>query len=92
MSHNKENEQIFEALVSLERNYKLRSEARDGGVKINGFTILIQPWCYVIFKPTDIEKEPQYKGEELVKIIPETTKLRRVYIDMALNSQSWTYY
>lgn len=89
----RENQLIFEALVSLERNYKLRAEAMKAeGVKINGFTMLKRTWCYIILKPTDIGKQPQYKGEELVKIIPETIKLRRVYVDMALKSQSWTYY
>lgn len=86
-----ENELIVDAIKKIDRDYKLKAKAYDldSGVDVNGFNLFKDTWCWVIYKPTDIKKEPEYKGEPLVKVVPDTID----YDDMetVLNLQGWLY-
>ena len=59
------------------------------GVEMNGFILRHCAEGVEVWKPTDIGKDPQYKGEPLLKIIPFTVATGRV-IDI-LECQRWTY-
>lgn len=59
------------------------------GVELNGYKFQRETWCWLIWKPTDIDIQPEYKGEPLVKIVPNTVEINR--IAEILNAQPWTY-
>lgn len=86
-----ENELIVDAIKKIDRDHRLMSKAFDidGGVYLNGFCFYKDVWCWVIFKPTDIKKQPEYRGEPLVKVVPDLID----YDDMetVLNLQGWVY-
>ena len=90
-----ENNLIIQAIKFLEkapyhdRKLYLEDYIKGNGAKINGFTILRKTWCWIIFKSTDIGKNPEYKGEPLCKVVPRFTNFNK--IDVVLNSQPWTY-
>ena len=66
------------------------SDLREDGIKVGGVTIQKTLWAYLIWKPTDLGEQPQYKGEPVLKIVP-------VFIDdedriaTILDAQMWTY-
>lgn len=65
-------------------------ELRTGkGASYNGFTFKESAWCWIVLKPTDIEKEPQYKGEPLCKVVPINVSIDK--IPVILDAQPWTY-
>lgn len=89
-----ENEVIKESIMFLEKApYKERKQYikdyHKDGVDINGYTIQCDTWCWLIWKPTDMGENPEYKGELLVKVVPRNIDLNK--IDVVLNAQSWTY-
>ena len=90
-----ENNHIIQAIKFLEkapyseRKPYLEDYIRGNGAEINGFTILREIWCWIIWKPTDIGKNPEYKGEPLCKVVPRFTPFDK--IDEVLDSQPWTY-
>ena len=95
IQENKENKLIVDAL-NLLNNGKFRDkkpfldELRKGSTTINGFMFQQTEWCWIIWKPTDFEEEPQFKGEALVKIVPRfVTEQKRIKI--ILKNQSWIY-
>lgn len=86
-----ENKIIKETIYFLEKApYRERKPfMRDyygRGVEMNGFIIQKDGWCWLIWKPT---KNPAYKGEPLVKVVPQNVELEK--IDIVLNAQSWSY-
>ena len=93
MNRQQENKAIIDAINLLEngqyRDKKPYLKAiRNGGASINGFVFEQSDWCWIVWKPTDIDKNPEYKGEPLAKVVP------RVYIrdiGAILDAQSWTY-
>lgn len=86
-----ENELIVDAIKKIDHDHKLMAKAIDTveGVSINGFAIYKDVWCWVIYKPSDIKKQPEYRGEPLVKVVPDIID----YDDMetVLNLQGWVY-
>jgi len=90
-----ENNHIIQAIKFLEkapyreRKPYLEDYIRGNGAEINGFTILREMWCWIIQKPTDIDKNPEYKGEPLYKVVPRLTDFDKM--DVVLDSQPWTY-
>ena len=95
MSRSTENICIMKAIDEFENGHSnkrveyLKALYSDEGCSLNGFRFLRQPWCYIVFKHTDISKEPQFKGEDLVKVIPRFTIIEK--IPDVLDSQPWTY-
>lgn len=57
------------------------------GVSYNGFTFNRDAWCWIVWKPTDINRDPQYKGDPLYKVIPRNAS----DISKVLDAQPWTY-
>lgn len=72
----------------------LRSE---DGALINGFRFQQDTWCWLVWKPTSIEKDPQWKGEPLYKVVPEGSVYGRKgsekleNIAKILDLQNWMY-
>lgn len=65
-------------------------ELRDGkGASFNGFIFQKELWCWLVWKPTDMDEQPQFKGESLVKIIPDNVEIEK--IPDVLDAQAWTY-
>lgn len=94
MNKMKENKIIKEAIRFLENApYRERKpymkDYHGDGVEINGFVIIKDVWCWIIFKPTDIWEHPEFKGESLVKVVPRTVSFDN--IEKVLELQSWTY-
>ena len=90
-----ENNLIIQAIKFLEeapyskRKPYLEDYIRGNGAEINEFIIQRETWCWLIWKPTDIGKQPQYKGEPLCKVVPRFTDFDK--IETVLDSQPWTY-
>lgn len=89
-----ENEIIKESIMFLkEAPYRERKQYikdyHGRGVEINGFTIQMDVWCWIIWKPTDFSKNPEYNGEPLCKVVPRFTELDK--IGDVLDTQAWTY-
>lgn len=61
-----------------------------GNVTIEGYTIEKELWCWVVWKPTDIGKNPEFKGEPLVKVVPRLY-LNKEDIKAVLDAQPWNY-
>lgn len=89
-----ENQIIVNALKFLEKG-KFRERKpyikpfREMGVELNGYTFKKELWCYLIWKSTDLGKQPQFKGEPLVKVIPVNVPFDKM--EVVLNAQPWTY-
>lgn len=90
-----ENELIVDAIKFFKYgNYSERKPYLDKlyageGVSYNGFTFNVNPWFWIIWKPTDIEKEPQYKGDPPYKAIPDNVPIDKM--TTVLDAQPWTY-
>lgn len=91
-----ENQRIIDAIILLnqgkysERRVHLQEMSKNGSTTINGFNFVQDIWCWVVFKPTDIVKNPEYKGEPLCKVIPRNITDPRK-IETVLKCQSWLY-
>lgn len=48
-------------------------------------------YCWLIWKETDISKDPQWKGEPLLKVIPKFTLRTEMEIKQCLDLQGWAY-
>ena len=94
----KENEIISEVISDMERSLYHASKKYDiklkplmnEGVEINGFTFIKDTWAWIIFKPTDLDKQPEYKGKPLVKIVPMFVDDKENIVTI-LKAQHWTY-
>ena len=64
-------------------------ELRDGKVEYNGFTFQKDLWCWLVWKETDICTQPQFKGEHLLKVIPDTVPVENIHD--VLDAQPWMY-
>lgn len=89
-----ENKVIKESIMFLEKApYKERKQyLKDyytNGANINGYKIQCDTWCWLIWKPTNSEENPEYKGEPLVKVVPRNIDLNK--INIVLNVQPWIY-
>ena len=89
-----ENETIIQTLYFLEHGkFSERKpyihDYMNNGVKLNGFVFQKDTWCYLIWKPTDIAKDPRFKGEPLYKAIPDNVDWKDM--ETVLNAQRWTY-
>lgn len=101
----KESMNIAEVIQMLEdgpweeRKKYLKDLRSEDGALINGFRFQDKIWCWIVWKPTSIEKEPQYKGEPLYKVVPEETvsarkgpgKGKLENITKILDLQYWLY-
>ena len=75
----------------LARDY-LKERLETGSCKVGGFDFQEDVYCWVIWKPTDIRKYPEYNGEPLHKILPSTTAhLTREQMETILDAQPWCY-
>ncbi len=91
---NDENYKIQEAIKffkygKFSEKKKYISELYSNGTSFNGFTFVKDSWCWIIWKPTDIAKNPEYKGEPLCKVIPDTVPITNIF--KVLDAQPWTY-
>jgi len=90
-----ENNLIIQAIKFLEkapyhdRKQYMEDYTIGSGVEINDFIIQRETWCWLIWKPTDIGKNPEYKGEPLCKVVPRFTEFDKM--NVVLDSQPWTY-
>ena len=89
-----ENKIIADTIRFLENgNYhdrkKYLKDYHSGGVNLNGFIIQRKVYCWLIWKPTDFNKKPEYKGEPLLKVVPNTIDMNQ--IEKVLNMQHWNY-
>ncbi len=95
MDNQKENMEITEAIKFFkqgkfgERKPYIEKLFKGNTVEYNGYTFQKELWCWVVWKKTDIGKEPQFKGEPLYKVIPETVPIKN--IPAVLDEQPWTY-
>ena len=99
----KESMKIAEVIQMLEdgpleeRVKHLKDIHSEDGALINGFRFKNKIWCWVIWKPTDMVKQPQYKGEPLYKVVPAETVYARKgsekleNIAKILDLQYWMY-
>ena len=90
----KENKTIVETLKFLEKGRyhdkkQYLEDFHNNGVELNGYTFKKDVWCFLVWKSTDIEDNPEFKGEPLLKIIPRFTEWDKM--EDVLNAQSWTY-
>ena len=96
MTRKEENEKIIEAIEFFdkgkfnERKPYIHDLLKGKSVSYNGFRFQKDTWCWIILKPTDIEKEPGYKGEPLCKAIPAWSGIR-MNTEAILNAQPWVY-
>ena len=94
MTNNKENKIIADTIRFLEkgkyaeRKQYLKDYYHDG-VYLNGFIIQREMYCWLIWKPTDFNEDPQYKGEPLLKIVPRIIDMEN--IEKVLKLQAWHY-
>ena len=94
MNKQKENEKIQEAIKFFKhapfrerKPYLL--QLREKGAEYNGFVFQEDAWCWFVWKPTDPDTQPQFKGESLVKVIPRTVPIDK--IPDILDAQPWMY-
>ena len=93
-----ENESQVIAEIILTLQHPRTKEGRDqyhmaftsDGVKIKGYEFRRFTYCFVVWKPTDFQKDPQWKGEPLCKIVPDTI-LTKQQIETILEAQPWLY-
>ena len=89
-----ENEKIIDSIKFFtrgkyrERKPYLSSLLKGEVVSYNGFDFQRDTWCWIVWKPTDIGENPQYKGKPLCKVIPRN---EFVDVDAVLNAQQWIY-
>lgn len=95
MNRQKENELIKETINFLtngkfkERSPYIKTLASGATINLNGFAFGKELYCWIIWKPTDEEKEPQYKGEPLYKCVPFNVPIKNIPI--VLDAQPWKY-
>ena len=79
------------AIDDLENNRSKYEHVPGWGcaVKVNGYIFDVEGLCWYVYKPTDMDIDPQYKGEPLVKVVPTTARIDA--IPAILNAQPWTY-
>ena len=91
----KENKAIADAIMLFEHGqYREKKEyirelKKGNAVQLNGFTFCLDTWIYQIWKETDLGKQPQFKGEPLVKVVPKDVPYKN--IPKVLNAQCWMY-
>ena len=91
----KENVTIMKAIEFFtkgkfsERKPFLKEAYSNKGALYNGFRFNKEVWCWIVWKPTNIDSAPQYKGESLCKVIPDTVPIEN--IPDVLEAQPWTY-
>lgn len=69
----------------------LKERMEKGRCKVDGFEFKNDVWCWVILKPTDIRRNPEYKAELLAKVVPNIAPLTREQIETILDAQPWCY-
>lgn len=88
-----ENKKIAKAIRLLEdgqwreRKEYLYQIQKEGSCFIDGFEFQKEAYYWVVWKPTDIEKDPQWKGESLYKVVPRTDLIENQIINI-LDNQS----
>ena len=64
------------------------------GAKIEGYIYQKEAFCWLIWKPTDLRKNPEWKGEPLLKEVPDNVvSYGRSINDIikVLEAQPWVY-
>lgn len=95
MNRQKENELIQETINFLtngkfkERSPYIKTLASGATISLNGFAFGKELYCWIIWKSTDEEEEPQYKGEPLYKCVPFNVPIKNIPI--VLDAQPWKY-
>lgn len=74
----------------LAREYR-EERIQKGRFKVDGFEFEHDVWCWIVWKPTDISRNPEYKGEPLAKVVPNIAPLTREQIEIILDAQPWCY-
>lgn len=90
-----ENETIVDIIDEIEhcelsKRVKYLKECYKDGLKLDGFIFQRSSMCWIILKPTDIGKQPEYKGEPLVKVVPLSVPIDK--LATVLDAQPWVYY
>lgn len=81
----------FKELFSYNLKNQVVNDFNHGKVvNLNGYEFKRDIWCIFVWKPTDISKEPEYKGEPLLKIVPRTIRTYEGIRDV-LKLQGWSY-
>ncbi len=63
----------------------------DGRINVDIYTIEEQDYCYLIWKATDFAKDPQWKGEPLLKVVPKFGIDRPKDMEKILETLRWDY-
>ncbi len=64
----------------------------DDGIPLNrGYSIKRDMWCWLIWKHTDISKNPEYDGSPLLKIVPMYCEDNKEAMAQILDAQRWIY-
>ena len=95
MERETENKKIVDAIQFFthgkfrERKQYLAELRTPQGTSYNGYVFQKELYCWVVWKPTDIDACPQFKGEPLYKAIPCNVPVKN--IPKILDAQPWTY-
>jgi len=91
----KENEKIV-ACIDLLENGSIKERRpyidalhKDHKCSLEGFIFQEELFCWLIWKPTDIQEHPQWKGENVLKIVPKFMEADK--IPQVLDAQYWVY-
>lgn len=90
----KENREITDAIQFFkhgkfsERKIYLKG-LLNGGVQYGNYVFQKDSWCWLVWKSTNLADNPEFKGEPLVKVIPDTVPVAS--IPAVLDAQPWTY-
>lgn len=60
-------------------------------LEYNGYEYQYEEYCLVVWKPTDINVQPEFKGHPLYKVIPCPSLLSEEQIEAILENQPWVY-
>lgn len=91
--HHEENKNIS---ISKDDAYLIRIARLDeDGLKEENLFYIYQSdktaWNFEVWKVTDMYEHPEWKGQELLKIVPHVLEYKRAKITAVLELQDWTY-
>lgn len=95
----RENGKIARMLYFLEHapyseTKQYQKDILGNGAKIDGYIYQRSCYCWLIWKPTDLRKNPEWKGEPLLKEVPDNVVSYGKDVDSivkVLEAQPWVY-
>lgn len=91
-----QNDAIADAIMLLEKGQwrdkkeYIKALHKNGECTINGYTFEDKIFAWIVWMPTDIGREPEYKGEPLSKVVPQCLNTKE-NIKTILAAQAWIY-